>query len=84
MAAIAAELTRVGITCEATGETLRIIPGKVRPAAIETYDDHRMAMGFSLLGLRAPGIIIRNPSCCRKTFENYFEVLEQLFCRSGN
>jgi 3-phosphoshikimate 1-carboxyvinyltransferase len=84
MAAIVAELTRVGIICEAAEDELRIIPGKVQPAAIETYDDHRMAMGFALLGLRTPGITIRNPSCCRKTFEDYFEMLEQLFCQSGN
>jgi 3-phosphoshikimate 1-carboxyvinyltransferase len=84
MAAIVKELSRVGIICEASEDSLRIVPGKVNPAAIETYDDHRMAMGFALLGLRTPGIIIRNPSCCRKTFENYFQVLEQLFCQSDN
>jgi 3-phosphoshikimate 1-carboxyvinyltransferase len=84
MAAIVSELTRLGIACEAAEDTLRIVPGKVKPADIETYDDHRMAMGFALMGLRTPGITIRNPSCCRKTFENYFEVLEQLFCRSDN
>jgi 3-phosphoshikimate 1-carboxyvinyltransferase len=84
MAAIVKELSRAGIICEATEDELRIIPGKVQPAAIETYDDHRMAMGFALLGLRTPGITIRNPSCCRKTFEDYFEVLDQLFCQSGN
>ena len=44
---------------------------------VETYDDHRMAMGFSLIGLRSPGIVIDNPGCCRKTFEDYFEVLEE-------
>ena len=37
-----------------------------------------MAMGFSLIGLRSPGVVIDNPDCCRKTFENYFEVLEQV------
>jgi 3-phosphoshikimate 1-carboxyvinyltransferase len=79
MAAIVAELTRAGIICEATEDELRIIPGKVQPATIETYDDHRMAMGFALLGLRTSGITILNPSCCSKTFENYFEVMEQLF-----
>jgi len=45
-------------------------------AAVDTYDDHRMAMGFSLIGLRSEGICIQNPGCCRKTFENYFEVLD--------
>ena len=45
---------------------------------MDTYEDHRMAMGFALIGLRSEGIVIRDPSCCRKTFENYFEVLEEM------
>jgi len=46
------------------------------PSLVKTYDDHRMAMGFSLIGLRVPGITIDNPGCCKKTFENYFECFE--------
>ncbi len=46
--------------------------------ALETYDDHRCAMGFALLGLRFPGVRIKDPGCCRKTFENYFEVLDEV------
>ncbi len=42
---------------------------------VQTYDDHRVAMSFALIGLRVPGIVIDNPGCCAKTFENYFEVL---------
>jgi 3-phosphoshikimate 1-carboxyvinyltransferase len=38
-------------------------------------------MGFSLIGLRAPGIAIHDPGCCRKTFENYFQVLEDVISR---
>ena len=52
------------------------------PSTVETYDDHRMAMGFSLTGLRSPGIVIDNPGCCRKTFENYFEVLEDVLMKT--
>lgn len=59
-------------------DAITIYPGTPTPAAIETYEDHRMAMGFSLMGLRAPGIVIRNPGCCKKTFENYFEVLDRV------
>jgi 3-phosphoshikimate 1-carboxyvinyltransferase len=66
----------VGISCRELADGIEILPGTPTAAAIETYDDHRMAMGFSLIGLRAPGIVIDNPGCCRKTFENYFEVLE--------
>ena len=79
--AIINELTRVGISCReiADGDGLEIIPGIPQPAEIETYDDHRMAMAFSLLGLRVDGIIIKNAECCRKTFETYFKVLEQMY-----
>lgn len=79
--AIVNELTRLGIRCESTEDCVTIYPGIPRPAVIETYEDHRMAMGFSLIGLRAEGIIIDNPLCCKKTFENYFEVLEQTITR---
>lgn len=48
------------------------------PVEIETYEDHRMAMAFAVIGTRQPGIEIKNPLCCRKTFENYFEVLTKL------
>jgi 3-phosphoshikimate 1-carboxyvinyltransferase len=47
-------------------------------AEIETYDDHRMAMCFALVGLVVPGIRIRNPECVRKTFPNFFQKLSQL------
>lgn len=76
--AITTELTRMGIRCEETENSITIHPGRPASAAVETYDDHRMAMGFALIGLRAPGIVIQNPGCCRKTFENYFEVLGKI------
>ena len=79
--AIINELTRVGITCKEIndGDGLEIMPGIPQPAEIETYDDHRMAMAFSLLGLRTEGIVIKNAQCCRKTFETYFDVLNSLY-----
>lgn len=79
--AIINELTRAGITCREinNGEGLEIEPGTPHAAEIETYDDHRMAMAFSLIGLRVDGIVIKNAECCRKTFETYFEVLEQIY-----
>jgi len=76
--AIVTELRKMGIRCEETDSTVTIYPGTPQPSLVETYDDHRMAMGFSLIGLRAPGIVIDNPGCCRKTFENYFEVLDDV------
>ena len=63
------------------GNDIYIEPGTPHAATIETYDDHRVAMAFSLTGLRTPGIIISNPLCCRKTFENYFDVLDAI-CRN--
>lgn len=78
MQAIVNELTRIGIKVEADGENIHITPGPIGPAYIQTYDDHRMAMAFSLLGLKTEGIVITDPKCCRKTFENYFEVFDAL------
>ena len=76
--AICTELTRMGIRCDETQDSITIYPGMPQPCTVATYDDHRMAMGFALTGLRAEGIVIDDPGCCRKTFENYFEVLEQV------
>jgi len=78
MEGIVNELTRVGIKVTADGENIYIQPGQVQPASIHTYDDHRFAMAFTLLGLKAKDIVITDPKCCRKTFEDYFEVLEAL------
>jgi 3-phosphoshikimate 1-carboxyvinyltransferase len=50
----------------------------MRPATVQTYNDHRMAMAFALIGLRFDGVTIENPSCVSKTFPNYFEVLDGL------
>lgn len=76
--AVVRELQKLGIEAfeEADGYTVK--PGVPKPGRVETYDDHRMAMSFALLGLRHPGITILNPACTSKTFPNYFEVLETL------
>jgi 3-phosphoshikimate 1-carboxyvinyltransferase len=49
-----------------------------KPADIETYDDHRMAMSFAITGLMVPGIRIKQPACVSKTFPDYFDVLGRL------
>lgn len=77
MAAIVNELKKCGIGCWEDGDDIHIEPGEIAPAVIETYEDHRVAMAFTLLGLKANGIVISNPMCCKKTFETYYEVLEQ-------
>ncbi len=80
--AVVTELQRAGIRAEEFEDGLRIYPGKPQPAEIQTYDDHRMAMSFSLLGLRVGGIRIRDPGCTAKTYPHYFEDLESL-CNGG-
>lgn len=81
IAAIVTELKKMGIHCEETESSITVYPGSPKASVVETYDDHRMAMGFSLIGLRSPGIVIDNPGCCRKTFEEYFDVLDDITCR---
>jgi 3-phosphoshikimate 1-carboxyvinyltransferase len=76
--AVVRELSRLGIRAEEEDDGMLIHPGKPQPGAVETYDDHRMAMSFALLGLRAPGIRILDPGCTAKTFPTYWEVLETL------
>jgi len=78
VAALAAELRRIGQRVEELRDGIVIHPRPVTPAKIETYNDHRMAMSFAVVGLRAPGIAIRNPSCVSKTFPDFFRKLEEL------
>ncbi|HEY8153640.1 MAG TPA: 3-phosphoshikimate 1-carboxyvinyltransferase [Myxococcota bacterium] len=76
--ALETELRKLGASAHTTEDTLSIEPGRPRGAEIETYDDHRMAMSFALAGLRIPGVSIRDPACVRKTWPEYFEMLERL------
>ncbi|MCS6993353.1 MAG: 3-phosphoshikimate 1-carboxyvinyltransferase [Anaerolineales bacterium] len=81
IAATCAELSRLGVKVEEHPDGMTIYPlssADFRPAMVRTYNDHRMAMAFSLIGLRLPGIVIENPSCVSKTFPNFFTVLETL------
>jgi len=59
------------------GDSLHILPCRFhgRATEIETYNDHRMAMCFAILGLKVPGIKIKNPACVKKTFPNFFQKL---------
>lgn len=78
IAAIVAELGRCGIAASEQPDGFVVHPGRPRPARVRTYDDHRMAMSFALLGLRAPGIEIADPGCVAKTFPSYFDALGSL------
>lgn len=75
VAALRTELTKCGAKVTETGDRLEVFPGPQHGAEIETYDDHRMAMCFATLGLKVPGIRIRNPGCVRKTFPDFFQKL---------
>lgn len=69
------ELSRMGARVEESGETLTVYPSALKGAEIETYNDHRMAMCFAVLGLKVPGVILKNPACVIKTFPNFFQKL---------
>jgi 3-phosphoshikimate 1-carboxyvinyltransferase len=75
--ALRTELTRCGAVVTEEGDVLTIQPGagRLHGAEIETYHDHRMAMCFAILGLKVPGIKIKNPACVKKTFPNFFQKL---------
>ena len=84
LAALEAELTRLGARVETRPDGLTVYPPQtLRPAEINTYDDHRMAMSFAIAGLRAPGIVIRDAACVTKSFPGFFDVLNTLTCGTG-
>jgi 3-phosphoshikimate 1-carboxyvinyltransferase len=73
------ELARIGVHVEEYEDGMTIYPCKdIQQGTVQTYNDHRMAMAFALIGLRVEGISIENPSCVSKTFPDYFEVLDTL------
>jgi len=79
LAAMATELRKLGATVEEGSDSLRVTPPRsFRPATIDTYDDHRMAMCFSLAALAGVAVRINDPDCVRKTFPEYFEQFERL------
>ena len=73
--ALRTELTKCGAKVIEEGDTLTVYPSKLHGAEIETYNDHRMAMCFAILGLKVPSIKIKNPACVKKTFPNFFQKL---------
>lgn len=80
IAAMATELRKVGAIVEEGTDYIKITPpAELTPSAvIDTYDDHRMAMCFSLVSLGGVPIIINDPNCVAKTFPNYFEEFKKL------
>jgi 3-phosphoshikimate 1-carboxyvinyltransferase len=84
ISATCTELKRLGVQVDEHEDgmtiypTFNLQPSTFKPAIVQTYNDHRMAMAFSLIGLRFDGVTIENPSCVSKTFPNFFDVLAQL------
>jgi 3-phosphoshikimate 1-carboxyvinyltransferase len=77
--AMATELRKLGVAVDAGADWLRVAPQPaLRPAAIDTYDDHRMAMCFSLVALQGTPVTINDPACVRKTFPGYFDAFARI------
>jgi len=79
LAALVTELAKTGVRAEELEDGLVVTGGKPRGAEIETYNDHRIAMSFAVLGLVAPGMRIRNPGCVGKSFPGFWTELEKLY-----
>ena len=73
--ALHTELAKCGAKVDEVDNILTVHPSRLHGAEIETYNDHRVAMCFAILGLKVPGIKIRNPACVKKTFPNFFQKL---------
>ena len=78
VAAVVAELRRLGQTCEEHADGFTVHPAPVTPAVVLTYDDHRMAMSFALVGLRAAGVEIADPGCVAKTYPGFWDDLDRV------
>ena len=78
VAAVVTELRKLGLQVEEHHDGMTIYPGQLKAGTVATYDDHRMAMSFALLGLRVPGIRIADPECTAKTYPDYFQDLDRL------
>lgn len=75
---LATELRKLGAQVEEAADGLRIVPGPLCAATIDTYDDHRMAMSLALVGLKQPGVVINDPDCVGKTYPRFWQDLARL------
>ncbi len=78
VSAVVTELSRLGLRVDEHPDGMTIHPGPLHAGTVATYDDHRMAMSFALLGLRVPGIVIADPGCTAKTYPEFFRDLDRL------
>ena len=72
------ELVKMGVAASCTDDGMTVVGGNPRGASIKTYNDHRIAMAFSMAGLKVPGVEIENERCVDKSFPNYWEVFANL------
>lgn len=78
IAAVATELRKLGAEVDEREDGLTIHPRPLTGCAVDTYNDHRMAMSLALVGLKVPGVVIRNPGCVAKTYPGFWHDLEKL------
>ncbi len=78
VAAVASNLTRLGIQIETGEDFIKIYPGIPKAGTIDSHNDHRIAMSFALIGLKVPGIVIDGAECVAKTCPNYFDLIKDL------
>ena len=83
IAAVVTELQRLGLSAEETADGFIVHPGTPRAAAVRTYEDHRMAMAFTVVGLGAPGVSIVDPGCVAKTYPGFFDEVARLHAPDG-
>jgi len=83
LAALERELRKLGADVRATDDALIIHPTPLHGGVLETYNDHRLAMSFAVIGLKIPGIEIVNPSCVSKSFPTFWDQLTALYLRSS-
>lgn len=76
IAAVVRELRRLGVEASELPDGFEVFPGAPGSGTVQTYDDHRMAMSFAVLGSRSPGVAIADPGCVAKTFPGFWETLE--------
>ena len=79
LAVVVSELNRIGIEAGCDANTLWVQGGSPRGAAVETHDDHRIAMSFAVAGLKTPGIVIMDETCVQKSFPTFWEIFDGLY-----
>jgi 3-phosphoshikimate 1-carboxyvinyltransferase len=79
LAALVSELRKTGVAADQIADGIAVRGGTPRGAAIATYDDHRIAMSFAVLGLAVPGMIIEGEECVKKSFPGFWDTLKELY-----